>query len=154
MDLDNIKGWDWVKRTSLMLEKNTGVKPIPVWHPNRKKRGFEEMCERYPYIAIGTTDIRKYLSRSLTWFTMTAHRYHSKIHGLGYTKISDLDRSGFDSVDSTSWLYANMTGTVYRFHRGMMDKIKAPAGKKVDIRANLCNSIYQWSKLSDYLEGK
>lgn len=154
MDLDYIKGYDWVVKVSDILERDTGVKPIPVWHPNRGKKGFECMCERYNYVAIGTTTIRKELAKSLKWFTSTAHRYKSKIHGLGYTKLDGIESTGFDSVDSTTWIYSNISGVVYRYDNGNMEKHKAPKGKKVDIKKNICNSLMQWSKMIDYLDGR
>lgn len=83
MDIDHVKGTDWVRRTTDMLEQETGKTPVPVWHPCRKAKGFEEMCERYPYVAIGTTDIRRQLAKSVRWFTDTAHRALRALHGRG-----------------------------------------------------------------------
>ena len=154
MDIDHVKGTDWVRRTTDWLERETGVAPIPVWHPCRKAKGFEEMCERYPYVAIGTTDIRKQLAKSVRWFTDTAHRYGSKIHGLGYTKLAGLERTGFDSVDSTAWLFSNKSGTIYDFDGRTMRKCKVPDGKRLVIRNNLLHSLVEWAKFSEYMEAR
>lgn len=154
MDIDHVKGTDWVRRTTDWLERETGVAPIPVWHPCRKARGFEEMCERYPYVAIGTTDIRKQLAKSVGWFTQTAHRYGSRIHGLGYTKLDGLARTGFDSVDSTAWLFSNKSGTIYDFDGRAMRKRKVPDGKRLVIKNNLLHSLVEWAKFSDYMEAR
>ena len=154
MDIDHVKGTDWVRRTTDWLERETGVAPIPVWHPCRKARGFEEMCERYPYVAIGTTDIRKQLAKSVGWFTQTAHRYGSRIHGLGYTKLDGLERTGFDSVDSTAWLFSNKSGTIYDFDGRTMRKRKVPDGKRLVIKNNLLHSLVEWAKFSDHMEAR
>lgn len=154
MDIDHVKGTDWVRRTTDWLERETGVVPIPVWHPCRRACGFEEMCERYPYVAIGTTDIRRQLARSVGWFTQTAHRYGSRIHGLGYTKLDGLARTGFDSVDSTAWLFSNKSGTVYDFDGRTMRKRKVPDGKRLVIKNNLLHSLVEWAKFSDHMEAR
>lgn len=154
MDIDHVKGTDWVRRTTDWLERETGVVPIPVWHPCRKARGFEEMCERYPYVAIGTTDIRRQLAKSVAWFTQTAHRYGAEIHGLGYTKLDGLARAGFDSVDSTAWLFSTKSGTVHDFDGHTMRKRKAPDGKRLVIKNNLLHSLVEWAKFSDYMEAR
>lgn len=154
MDLDHVKGTDWVRSATDWLERETGVTPIPVWHPCRKARGFEEMCERYPYVAIGTTDIRRQLAKSLGWFVSTAHRYGARLHGLGYTKLDGLASTGFDSVDSTAWLWSNLSGTVYSFDGRTMLKSKVPEGKRLVMRKNLLNSLVEWAKFSDYMEAR
>ena len=154
MDIDHVKGTDWVRRTTAWMERETGVAPIPVWHPCRKARGFEEMCERYPYVAIGTTDIRKQLAKSVGWFTQTAHRYGARIHGLGYTKLDGLERTGFDSVDSTAWLFSNKSGTIYDFDGRTMRKRKVPDGKRLVIKNNLLHSLVEWAKFSDHMEAR
>lgn len=115
LDLDALYGWDWVRSVTDRIERETKRQPIPVWHPNRRWRGFEEMCERYPYVAIGTTDIRRQINRCVRRFTSYAHERGVKIHGLGYTDTSRLPMTGFDSVDSTAWLFGNMSGGRYEF---------------------------------------
>lgn len=152
MDIDHVKGTDWVRRTTDMLEQETGKTPVPVWHPCRKAKGFEEMCERYPYVAIGTTDIRRQLAKSVRWFTDTAHRYGARIHGLGYTKIDGLERTGFDSVDSTAWLYGNRGGFVYEFSGRILVKHKAPPGKRLIARDAARHNFREWIKFSEYME--
>lgn len=154
LDIDHVKGTDWVRRTTDWLERETGVPPIPVWHPCRKARGFEEMCERYQYVAIGTTDIRKQLAKSVRWFTDTAHRYGAKIHGLGYTKMDGLARTGFDSVDSTTWIFSNKSGTTHDFDGRTIRKRKVPEGKRLIMRNNLLHSLVEWAKFSDYMEAR
>lgn len=154
VDIDHVKGTDWVRRTTERIERETGKVPIPVWHPCRGAKGFEAMCERYPYVAIGTTDIRKQLAKSVGWFTSTAHRYGSKIHGLGYTKLDGLADTGFDSVDSTAWLYGNRGGFVYEFNGRTLVKHNAPDGKRLVSRAAAQHNFYEWVKFSEYMEAR
>lgn len=154
VDIDHVKGTDWVRRTTDWIERETGKTPIPVWHPCRGAKGFEAMCERYPYVAIGTTDIRKQLSRSVGWFTQTAHRYGAKIHGLGYTKLDGLSNTGFDSVDSTAWLYGNLSGCIYQFDGAMLLKHKAPKGKKVKTREACVHNFTEWARFAKHMEAR
>ena len=154
MDIDHVKGTDWVRRTTAWLERETGKTPIPVWHPCRGAKGFEEMCERYPYVAIGTTDIRRQLAKSVRWFTKTAHRYKAKIHGLGYTKLDGLEETGFDSVDSTAWLYGNRGGFIYTFDGRTLIKTKSPPGKRLVAREAARRNFTEWVKFSEYMEGR
>lgn len=154
MDIDHVKGTGWVRRTTDWLERETGKTPIPVWHPCRGAKGFEEMCERYPYIAIGTTDIRKQLAKSVRWFTKTAHRYGAKIHGLGYTKLDGLEATGFDSVDSTAWLYGNRGGYIYTFNGRTLTKTDPPPGKRLVAREAAKRNFVEWVKFSEYMEGR
>ena len=135
LDIDSIVGLKEVERLRTKLMDLTGRKPIPVWHKNRGKEYFVEMCKEYPYVAIGgivtkEIPIRIY-EKMFPWFIATAHKYGSKIHALGYTNIKGLYTYKFDSVDSTSWVYGNRSGYLYIFDIGnnTMRMIHTPPGK-------------------------
>lgn len=139
LDIDSVVGIKEVERLREKLERLSGRKPIPVWHKSRGKEYFVEMCKNYPYVAIGgivtkEIPINKY-EKLFPWFVKTAHKYGCKIHALGYTNIRGLHTYHFDSVDSTAWLYGNMSGSIYKFNakNGTMDKTKAPKGKILGI---------------------
>lgn len=156
LDIDSVVGLAEVERLRDKLEKLTGRKPIPVWHKNRGKDYFIKMCENYPYVAIGgivtkEIPIKKY-SALFPWFIKTAHSHGCKIHALGYTNFEGLHKYSFDSVDSTAWLYGNMSGVVYRFDikTKSMQKISVPPNKRLKSRAAAINNFNEWVKFQKY----
>ena len=107
LDIDSVVGIKEVERLRIKLEKLTGRKPIPVWHPSRGKDYWLNMIKEYDYVAIGgiaakDISLAKY-EVLFPWMLNQAHRANVKVHGLGYTKIEKLDKYRFDSIDSTTW---------------------------------------------------
>ena len=107
MDIENIIGYKEVLKLRRILE-NASDKIIPVWHKNRGIEEYEKMCSNYSgkVVAIGgfkNTDIRdeQYLS-----FLKTAKKYSCKVHCLGMTRDSVLEKVPFDYCDSASWQLA------------------------------------------------
>lgn len=155
------------KKRSLTVEElrklhdaKSGRKPIPVWHKSRGKEYFVEMCKNYPYVAIGgivtkEIPINKY-EKLFPWFVKTAHKYGCKIHALGYTNIRGLHTYHFDSVDSTAWLYGNMSGSIYKFNakNGTMDKTKAPEGKKLRSKLVAAHNFGEWVRFMKYARAR
>ena len=87
MDVDSVVGYDRVLEFRREIETQTGKRCIPVWHIERGKHEFQQMCHDYPYVAIGgiaTRDGRKRLGPYLRWFVREAHRLGARVHGLGY----------------------------------------------------------------------
>lgn len=156
LDIDSVVGLEEVERLRNKLEKITGKKPIPVWHKSRGKDYFIQMCKEYPYVVIGgivTKEIpTKLYEKMFPWFISTAHKYGCKIHGLGYTNIKGLHKYHFDSVDSTAWLYGNMSGSVYQFDakNGIMITTKAPKGKQLISKAVALNNFNEWVRFQKY----
>lgn len=156
LDIDSVVGIKEVERLRYKLETLTGRKPIPVWHKNRGKEYFEYMCKNYPYVAIGgivtkEIPINKY-EKLFPWFIKTAHKYGCKIHALGYTNIKGLFRYNFDSVDSTAWLYGNMSGSIYKFdaRNKAMNKTKIPEGKRLKSKAAAAYNFNEWVRFMKY----
>lgn len=156
VDIDSIVGLKEVERLRRELESMTGKKPIPVWHKNRGKDYFLKMCDEYPYVAIGgivTREIpRNIYENAFPWFIKEAHRRGAKIHGLGYTGITRLKESHFDSVDSTAWLHGNRGGWVYKFnpHSGLMEKVTGTGRLKA--REGAVANFCEWIKFSKYAD--
>lgn len=156
LDIDSVVGISEVERLRAKLETLTGKKPIPVWHKSRGKDYFIKMCENYPYVAIVgivTKEIpTKLYEKIFPWFINTAHKYGCKIHGLGYTNIKGLHKYRFDSVDSTAWLYGNMSGHVYQFDakNGLMNTTKVPEGKRLVSKAVALNNFNEWVRFQKY----
>lgn len=158
LDIDSIVGLKEVERLRTKLELLTGKKPIPVWHKNRGKDYFVEMCKNYPYVALGGVVIKeipidKY-EKAFPWFIKTAHKYGCKIHGLGYTRIKNLHKYHFDSVDSTAWLYGNRGGYLYKFNpkQGLIDKIQTGAGQRLKCREAALHNFNEWVKFQRYAD--
>lgn len=156
LDIDSIVGLKEVERLRVKLERLTQRSPIPVWHKNRGLEYFVEMCRNYSYVAIGgivTREIKieKY-ERLFPWFIETAHKYGTKIHGLGYTRIPKLRAYHFDSVDSTAWIFGNISGRVYEFNpqTASMSAKKVPMGKRLKSRQACCFNFNQWVRLMKY----
>ncbi len=157
LDIDSVVGLQEVERLREKLEAMTGKKPIPVWHKNRGKEYFIQMCENYPYVALGgivTKEIpRQKYEKGFPWFIKTAHLHHCKIHGLGYTTILNLPKYHFDSVDSTAWLYGNRGGYLYKFNpqKGVMEQLHAD-NSRLKSREGAVNNFREWVKLCKYAE--
>lgn len=156
LDIDIIVGIKEVERLRERLEVLTGKKPIPVWHKNRGKDYFVQMCQSYPYVAVGgivTKEIpRSKYEQMFPWFIQTAHKHGARIHGLGYTNIEGLHKYHFDSVDSSAWLFGNRSGYVNIFSNGTMVRHKRGEGEKVKSHETACLNFSEWVKFSKYAD--
>ena len=155
MDVDSVVGYKRVLEFRREIEAQTGRRCIPVWHLERGKREFQQMCADYPYVAIGgiaTKDGRRKLKPYLRWFTREAHRLGARVHGLGYTELKSLPTVGFDSVDSTAWLYGNRGGFIYTFDGVAIGKVSAPRGHKLKTREAVIHNFTEWLRYAEYLE--
>lgn len=156
LDIESIIGIKEVERLRAKLERLTGKQSIPVWHKERGKDYYLGMIKDYPYVAIGglVTGDKNSHEDAFPWFIQQAHINGTKLHGLGYTSLEGLKKFHFDSVDSTAWLYGNMSGVVYRFNpaKGTIDKIKAPVGKRLRSQAVALNNFNEWVKFQKYAD--
>lgn len=158
LDIDKIVGYEKVLDYRDVLERETGKRCIPVWHLPRGKQEWLDMCSEYGYVALGGLAAREFPNqeRVIPWFTKTAHERGCAVHGLGYTRLTRLERTGFDTVDSSAWLYGNLSAFVYRYNNDgcKMQKIRVPDGKKLDSKAVAKHNFLQWVRLSEHMEGK
>lgn len=155
LDIDSITGYDYVQKLRAKLEKSVGYPCIPVWHKSRGKEDFLQMCEAYPYVAIGgivTGEISKNEHRFFPWFIGEAHKRGAKIHGLGYTHLAGLRQYHFDSVDSTAWTTGNRFGYIYRFDGKTLLKTSAPPNMRLNARTAAQNNFAEWIKFQRYAE--
>lgn len=156
LDIDNIVGIKEVERLRNKLEKLTNKKSIPVWHISRGKEYFIKMCKEYDYVALGGIAIKEVPLRTyekyFPWFINTAHRYGTKIHGLGYTATEGLKKYKFDSVDSTRWLHGNIGGYIYKFNPVTNDIETIKSEKRLKSKEGAINNFWEWVKFSKYLK--
>lgn len=159
LDIDNIIGIAEVERLRAKMEKLTGKQPIPVWHINRGKNYFLEMCNNYPYVALGgivgaktQTKIYKRYQEAFPWFIQEAHRRGCKIHGLGYTHIEGLHKNHFDSVDSTTWLVGAKYGNICRITPNGGKQEHRKGTRVINSRELARINFDEWLKLQWYAE--
>lgn len=159
LDIDNVVGYDEVKRLRNIIETIAGRRSIPVWHINRGKEEFIEMCKAYDYVAIGglvgKSGDRNKILYYLRWFVDTAHQYNAKIHGLGFTINEGIKNIPFDSVDSTTWLNGGKYGVLFVFDNGKLNRINSVNnGLKTKQLKNYqktnLENLHTWYRLQKY----
>lgn len=113
------------------IEHNTGKKAIPVFHACMGIEMYRELCQEYDYVGIGASGITQECrwtknSRLLRKMVSIANEYGTKVHGLGYTRISNINKTEipFYSVDSTAWMGSRFNAR-YDIKRGMLVQSKA-----------------------------
>ena len=161
LDIDNVIGLKNVEILRERLETKTGKKSIPVWHPNRGKEYFVEMCKNYDYVSLGgivnAKVSRKNYVKTFPWFIETAHKFGCKIHGLGFTKTSELPKYHFDSVDSTTWHNGMRFGELHVFQNSTIKRVTSiQKGTKTrrlrnPNEVNIVN-LNEWVKFNKYTE--
>ena len=113
MDVDNIIGYDNVLELRKILE-SVSDKIIPVWHENRGAKNFEDMCKAYAGKIVAITGFRgaEIADDQYLMFMKCAKKYNCKVHCLGMTRRSVLDKVPFDYVDSSSWKQSGIYGRI------------------------------------------
>lgn len=164
LDVDSMVGYEKVLQYRSRLEKLTARQCIPVWHIERGKDEFLRHCDEYPCVALGgyvtaikTSDPRlKAYVKAYTWFINEAHKRGAQIHGLGFTRVNELEKNHFDSVDSTRWNCARF-GRLEYFDGKTMQKIdKRKDGKRLKGRSGdmdtIAFTLTEWIKYQNYAE--
>ena len=157
LDIDMIVGYERVVAMRRRLESLVGWPCMPVWHLSYGKDEWLRLCDEYDYVAIGGIAGRNggtNIERYLPWFTKEAHRRGTMVHGLGYTRLDDLPRCNFDTVDSTAWLYGNRGGFLYFWDGSRMNKVDKPEGKRMNSKAVAQHNFMEWVKMAEDLEGR
>lgn len=150
LDLDTIIGIDKTKELRIKLEKNTGKKSIPVFHKIMGLDIYKELCKEYDYIAIGTIgDFRK-SPNILKQMNRIAKKYNCKVHGLGFTP-NDVEKYGFYSVDSTSWLSGGRFGQLIQFNNNRLVKYKKINCRAKDYKQINKHNFNEYIKYQKYL---
>lgn len=159
LDLDTIIGVTKTREMTDRLEKMTGKQCIPVFHACRKMSGWREMVDQYPYVAIGSSGITEecrwvHNSAILNQMLAIAHKAGCKVHGLGYTRLSNINKTTvhFDSVDSSSCLSGGRFATIYKF-TGQKLISKNIKGKSSGYKALNDHNIQEWIKMCRYKDG-
>ena len=160
LDIDSVVGYEEVKRLRRKLEAKTGKKCIPVWHKSRGLEEWKKMCKEYDYVAIGgivTKEIKQKEYLILNKLIDIAHKEGCLVHGLGFTNPKYLEIINFDSVDSTTWIHAQIFGKVLEFRNGKMISRGKPKNKRIKKEMTVPIILYsyeQWIKYQYYMKDK
>jgi hypothetical protein len=143
MDIDNVIGYEGVKRLRKELEKVTD-KIVPVWHYNRGINEFEEMCKEYSGKLVAITGFAgaEIKDDQYIMFLKIARKYNCKVHCLGMTRKKVLDTTPFDYVDSSSWKQTMIYGRPYNTNHHKL-KFSKVTGNKND---NIKQILYCYAK--------
>lgn len=160
IDLDTIIGVEETQKMTYKLESLTGKKCIPVFHRCRGMERYREMCQKYDYVAIGASGITEECrwvknDAILKKMVQIAHEYGCMIHGLGYTRLSNINdtKIPFDSVDSSSCLSGGRFATVYKF-TGNKIVSRSIKGRSAGYQKLNDHNIQEWIKMQYYKDGK
>lgn len=155
LDIDAVIGYENVLKYRNKLEQLVGRKCVPVWHKERGIDEFRKMCKEYDYIAVGgivSGEIKPRHYKLFPTLINEAHKYGTKIHGLGFTGLKYLPEYHFDSVDSTSWCSGVRFGSLYHFSNGKMVHYSRKEGKRA-IREKINeHNLQEWIKFQKYAE--
>lgn len=162
LDIDSIVGYERVKEFRDRLEQLTGRASIPVWHYERGRDEWLNLCENYDYVAVGglvkegsTSEYAVKYRKYFPWFINTAHERGAKIHALGFTALLDLEKYHFDSVDSSTWSAGNRYGHYFTFDGRIMKSNKKPNGARIaNHQALSLHNFLEWKKFAEYAEVK
>lgn len=155
LDIDVIVGYDEVKRIRGKIERETGIKSIPVWHKSRGIEEYKRLVSDYDYISIGGIVTKEITKQDLPYIKrMVQYAYNKgvKVHGLGFTP-KDIGDYKFYSVDSTSWKTLSRFGRLYKFDGRKMITI-TPKGKGIDKSKYIegeTHNLKEWIKYQKYL---
>lgn len=155
LDIDVIVGYEEVKCIREKIERETGVKAIPVWHKSRGIKEYKRLVNNYEYISIGgivTKEIKKEEYPIIKKMVKYAYDRGVKVHGLGFTP-KEISQYKFYSVDSTSWNAGSRFGTVYKFDGKKMINItpKVKGVNKTKYAEVQKHNLAEWIKYQKYL---
>lgn len=116
--LDVIGGTEAQQKENLRAMESNGLDVVPVFHgPSLESwKWFDELCERYPLVAVGSV-VRSNLSPRVThWlhqifnrvWDRNAGRTKVRLHGL--RMCVRMREFPFDSVDGATWVIASKNG--------------------------------------------
>ena len=108
------------------IEHHTDKKSIPVFHACMGLDMYRELCQEYDYIGIGASGLTEECrwvknTKLLKQMVKIANSYGTKVHGLGYTRLGNINKTEipFYSVDSSSWIGSRFN-TRYDIRNGVL----------------------------------
>ena len=158
LDVDTIFGIEFVEKLRKKIERETGRKPIPVWHKGRGIEYWKKMCAEYDYVAIGglVFHVKQSERELIKKMVLYARQRGVKVHGLGFTKTKLLPDYAFYSVDSTSWCKSAALGqNRQKFNGEYMERKRIDGqGKKIKLSKLASYNMCEWVKYQRYMDRK
>lgn len=155
LDVDAVEPLKSVEEYRAIIERETGKKSIPVWHKGRGLQYFRDMVQEYDYVAIGglvTGEIKPSEYKYFHTLISEAHQAGALIHGLGFTRLSELQKYEWDSVDSRSWQGGSLSGSVYHFDGKDLKSLKAPNRRRKGYLLLDNHNLHEWVKYANYMD--
>lgn len=157
MDMYSIVGVEATEQMRRKIERETGRKPIPVWHKYLGVAYWLKLIDEYEYIAVAgfaSRDVRGNEIPAIRKMVAYAYNKGVKVHGLGFTKTKVLKDFKFYSVDSSSWLTGAIRGRqrhTFTGQRIIARRLGNDARKADLIKLALAN-LAEWVKYQKHME--
>lgn len=158
LDIDPIVGYEKVKEYRKKIERKVQKRCVPVWHKSRGLDEFKRMCDEYDFVSIGGLaigEIKPNQYQYLPSLIKIAHEKGTKVHGLGFTKVSMLKDIHFDSVDSTRWKCARFGRIEYFDGKTIVPVDRRKDNKRLVGRENnniIKFTLQEWIKFQEYAD--
>ena len=116
---------------------------------------YRDLCKEYDYIGIGASGLTEECrwtknKKLLKQMVSIANSYGTRVHGLGYTRLSNINRTEipFYSVDSSAWIGTRFN-TKYDVKCGMLAQSKATKqGERLKNWKQLdLHNLSEWRKM-------
>lgn len=134
--LDVIGGSEAQQKENLRIMERNGQEVVPVFHgPGLESwRWFDELCERYPLVALGSVIPNNGSPSATRWLQQVFNRICDRKTGLPRVKVHGLrmcirmPEFPFASVDGATWAIAAKNGFMPGGGRHGLGQLKAPSG--------------------------
>lgn len=130
-DIEDEVGYEQVRKWEdeyfSPLEKYVPI--IYVWHPERGRDEYINMCRRHDYVGLSSTSFAEMESNALM---QIARRYLTKIHGFAMTTQYAVGEMGLFSCDSITWKSGEKYGTIFTFMNGEFVRHEAHTVKRFE----------------------
>tara|TARA_R100000700_G_C3133189_1_gene117583 strand:- start:108 stop:845 length:738 start_codon:yes stop_codon:yes gene_type:complete len=119
--LDDITDYKKTMENQKYMETK-GLTPIPCYHTGEPLSVLEYYCKNYDYISLGdlvpyARSKKKLIQILDNCFSVISKYFPIKVHGLGMTNKTILEKYPFYSVDSTSWLEGARSGKIRNYDK-------------------------------------
>lgn len=139
-------------REHLMSQVKTNINLMPVVHSRDPDRYVEFLCNKYNNVAFATrrTGTKRQNINYMEKRFLTAKRYNAPIHGFAVTTPEVINKLGFYSVDSATWVHAMKHGMTFIFRKNkffMYDNMDKWV--RVKLKNEVKNMGLDWDKFMD-----
>lgn len=148
-------GIDKTLKIRYYIERHTGRQTIPVFHACMGMSMYRDMCKEYDYIAIGASGLTEECrwvknDKLISQMVKIANSYGTKVHGLGYTRLSNINSTKipFYSVDSSAWIGSRFNTRYDIVHGRIVNKKATVQGERLkDYKQLDEHNLKVWRKI-------